>query len=121
MSTKNGQSVAPVQSDCSTALRCERCGIADDTVIDLDTGSACHPELINCIERLKAALPKTCDGVPIVPGMDLFTCYWADTKADTVEGFGVHLKQPTIWANGEADEGWLFADRDKCEEARASR
>ena len=121
MSTKNGQSVAPVQSDCSTALRCERCGIADDTVIDLDTGSACHPELINCIARLKAALPKTCDGVPIVPGMDLFTCYLADTKADTVEGFGVHLKQPTIWANGEADEGWLFADRDKCEEARASR
>lgn len=33
---------------------CTRCGLADETVLDLDTGSACHPELWHCIEALKA-------------------------------------------------------------------
>lgn len=33
---------------------CARCGLADETVLDLDTGSACHPELRDCIAALKA-------------------------------------------------------------------
>lgn len=33
---------------------CARCGLADETVLDLDTGSACHPELRHCIEGLVA-------------------------------------------------------------------
>jgi hypothetical protein len=32
---------------------CARCGLTDDTVLDLDTGSACHPELLHCIRRLR--------------------------------------------------------------------
>jgi hypothetical protein len=39
------------------AQSCVRCGLADSTVLDLDTGSACHPELRDCIARLRAALP----------------------------------------------------------------
>ena len=110
-----------VTAENSTPLRCFRCGIADADVVALDTGSACHPELYDCIERLKGALPKTRDGVPIVPGMTLYTCYWSDPRDEVVEGFSVHLKRPTIWQDGEADEDWLFADRDKCEAARTKR
>lgn len=33
---------------------CARCGLADETVLDLDTGSACHPELRDCIQALVA-------------------------------------------------------------------
>lgn len=35
---------------------CGRCGIADDTVLDLDTGGAYHPELRHCIATLRAQL-----------------------------------------------------------------
>lgn len=33
---------------------CGRCGIADEAVLDLDTGGAFHPELQHCISRLRA-------------------------------------------------------------------
>jgi hypothetical protein len=35
---------------------CARCGIEDARVLDLDTGAACHPELMHCIRALKSAL-----------------------------------------------------------------
>ena len=35
-------------------LTCNRCGIADARVLDIDTGSACHPELQHCIGALRA-------------------------------------------------------------------
>ncbi|WP_353265833.1 hypothetical protein [Gemmatimonas sp.] len=35
---------------------CVRCGLTDKTVLDLDTGSACHPELRDCIAWLRAQL-----------------------------------------------------------------
>lgn len=40
--------------------RCARCGISDDHVIDIDTGSACHRELRHCIDALKelVTLPR---------------------------------------------------------------
>lgn len=98
--------------------RCIRCGIADESVIHIETGSACHPDPIDCIQRLRAALPKTCDGVPIVPGMTVYTCHWTETKKDVIDKFNILLKHPTTWKNGEADEGWLFADRDKSETTR---
>lgn len=33
---------------------CGRCGIADASVLDLDTGGAYHPELAHCITTLRA-------------------------------------------------------------------
>lgn len=44
---------------------CARCGLAEETVLDLDTGAACHPELWHCIEALKARcgqLDRNLDG-----------------------------------------------------------
>jgi len=35
---------------------CARCGLSDGHVLDLDTGSACHPELMHCIGHLKQHL-----------------------------------------------------------------
>jgi hypothetical protein len=35
--------------------------LSDDTVLDLDTGSACHPELRDCICRLRAELDRVAD------------------------------------------------------------
>lgn len=33
---------------------CKRCGITDARVLDIGTGSACHPELGQCIAALRA-------------------------------------------------------------------
>lgn len=35
---------------------CARCGLTKGQVIDLDTGSACHAELWECIQHLKQSL-----------------------------------------------------------------
>jgi hypothetical protein len=43
--------------------------------MDLDTGSACHPELSQCIDRLReklASLPKDVDGDPLRPMTQYF-------------------------------------------------
>ena len=56
-------------------LTCKRCGLTDETVLDIDTGSTCHRELSDCIRRLRSIvdmLPKTADRVPVAPGVDVF-------------------------------------------------
>ncbi len=134
--TLNGKTnAAPCSSHCSTTIDCD----INSTLAELHVAEQAIreepydrlPALAGMlaiasmrIEKLKAivdALPRTADGVPIVPGMNLYTCYWKEVQDDVVDGFSVHLKQPTIWKDGEADEGWLFADRDKAEAARAKR
>ena len=32
---------------------CGRCGLTDDSVLNLDTGGAFHPELVHCITMLR--------------------------------------------------------------------
>ncbi|MFZ5833207.1 MAG: hypothetical protein ACOY3P_24225 [Planctomycetota bacterium] len=39
-------------------LTCNRCGLTDDTVIDLDIGPTCHRELRHCIAALKAEIER---------------------------------------------------------------
>jgi hypothetical protein len=42
-----------LKNDVTKYLTCERCGITDALVLDLDTGGAYHPELLHCIAALK--------------------------------------------------------------------
>jgi hypothetical protein len=52
--TNRHRPVAEPQGAPSLVERtCARCGLTDATVLDLDTGSACHPELLHCIRRLR--------------------------------------------------------------------
>ena len=41
-----------------TLWTCARCGITDAKVLNLDTGSECHPELSQCIAALRARLGR---------------------------------------------------------------
>jgi len=49
---------------------CARCGLKDEekNLLDLDTGSICHPELIHCIKALQNHHEK------LLTRMREFTC-----------------------------------------------
>jgi len=38
--------------------KCARCGLTDSTVLDLGTGSTCHPELQHCVKLLQAEVER---------------------------------------------------------------
>jgi len=73
------------------------------------------------IERLRAVvakLPHTADGVPVVPGMVVWTAYWSGPRKEVVAEFVVQVDKPTIWASGLADVGQLYSTKEAAEAAR---
>ena len=66
------------------------------------------------IERLQAIidkLPKTADGVPIVPGMIAWCHHCGITRAELIGEFGVTIEGPTVWCDGMADADGLYGTR----------
>lgn len=63
------------------------------TVADL----AADAVLLSELARLRSALPRTADGVTIVPGD---TVYWESAAPETIEG----IKVDCVYNNGDADQ-----------------
>ena len=80
--------------------------------------------LIDRVNELQATvdtLLKTADGVPIVPGMEVWTAYWFGVCKETIEGLCVHVVEPSIWKGGEADETQLYSTYETAEVARLKK
>jgi len=72
------------------------------------------------IERLTAIidkLPKTADGVPIVPGMIAWCHHCGITRAELIGEFGVTIEGPTVWCDGMADADGLYGTREAADAA----
>jgi len=39
-------------------MKCDRCGIDNGTILNLGTGSSCHPAPITCISLLKGEIKR---------------------------------------------------------------
>ena len=80
----------------------------------------CIGDLLDKIDRLQAIvdkLPKTADGVPITPGMTVWTKYWTGPRKELVDDLQVFVAEPTIWMNGEADTDQLYSTEAAAREA----
>jgi hypothetical protein len=83
---------------------CARCGRSDASVLDLDTGSAFHPEPADCLraelaevkaklaaaEAFVAKAAKTADGVPIHDAMELFAADGRKTQHPIIAEMRCH-------------------------------
>jgi len=85
------------------------------------------PSILSDLERLAELeaivdrLPKTADGVPVTPGMEVWTDYWSGPQHGIVRRLNVQLEEGSCWADDEADEAMLYTTREAAEVARKKK
>ena len=63
------------------------------------------------LREISDKLPKTADGVPIVPGDVVWTRYRTVAKKDIIEALDIAVKKPAIWMDGMADAERLYSTK----------
>lgn len=71
-------------------------------------------------EAIVARLPRTADGVPVVPGMQVWGIHCGQFYRTNVSDkcLGVALELPNPWCESEADPGALYSTRAAAEAAK---
>jgi hypothetical protein len=93
----------------------ERCAVCDSLYDPHNRGPACPYCEID-------KLPKTADGVPVVPDMRLWHIQCGQIYSEVVEGLSGHFYHNPVeesrWPDGEFDAHCCYSTREDAEAAR---